>query len=182
MLAQQVAKKYSVALFNLAVERGILDTAWEQFGSLGEFLKTDETFLDFMSAPQVPDQQKEDLVTKAFSGKLEICFFNYLMMLVRKRRVGYLPEIIEELDRLIRAEKGISRATCITVDRITDEERQQLINKLAQKTSLKIELDEKIDKSILGGMIIILHNQIIDGSVRHGLDQLKNRLMKVKVH
>jgi len=182
MLAQQVAKKYSVALFNLAIERGILDNAWDQFGSLGEFLKADSTFLDFMSAPQVPDQQKEDLVTKAFSGKLEICFFNYLMMLVRKRRVGYLPEIIDELDRMIRAEKGIARATCITVNQISDSERQELIAKLTQKTSLKIELEEKVDKSILGGMIIILHNQIIDGSVRYGLDQLKNCLMKVKVH
>ena len=182
MLAQQVAKKYSVALFSLAAEKGILDTAWEQFGLLGEYLKADDTFLDFMSAPQIPDQQKEDLVTKAFSGKLENSFFNFLMVLIRKRRVGFLPEIIDELDRQIRAEKGISRATCITVNPITDNERQQLIEKLAQKTSLKIELEEKIDKSILGGMIIILHNQIIDGSVRFALDQLKNRLMKVKVH
>ncbi len=182
MLIQQVAKKYSVALFSLAAEKGILDTAWEQFGLLGEYLKADDTFLDFMSAPQVLDQQKEDLVTKAFSGKLEKCFFDFLMVLVRKRRIGFLPEIIDELDRLIRAEKGIARATCITINPITDNERRQLIEKLAQKTSLKIELEEKIDKSILGGMIIILHNQIIDGSVRYGLDQLKNRLMKVKVH
>ncbi|MCP4704279.1 MAG: ATP synthase F1 subunit delta [candidate division Zixibacteria bacterium] len=182
MLAQQVAKKYSVALFDLAAEKGLLDSAWDQFGSLGEYLNAESTFLDFMSAPQVPDQDKEDLVTKVFSDKLETCFFNFLMVLVRKRRVGFLPEIIDELDRLIRAAKGISRATCITVDPITDSERQKLINELAQKTSLKIELEEKIDKSILGGMIIILHNQIIDGSVRFGLDQLKNRLMKVKVH
>ncbi len=182
MLAQQVAKKYSVALFSLAAEKGILDTAWEQFGSLGEYLKADDTFLDFMSAPQVLDQHKEDLVTKAFSTKLEKCFFDFLMVLVRKRRVGFLPEIIDELDRLIRAEKGIARATCITVNPIVDSERQQLIEELAQKTSLKIELEEKIDKSILGGIIIILHNQIIDGSVRYGLDQLRNRLMKVKVH
>lgn len=182
MLAQQVAKKYSVALFSLATEKSIIDAAWEQFGSLGEYLKTDDTFLDFMSAPQVPDQHKEDLVTKVFSNKLEKCFFDFLMVLVRKRRIGFLPEIIDELDRLIRAQKGISRATCITVKPITDDERQKLIAELAQKTSLKIELEEKVDKSILGGMIIILHNQIIDGSVRFALDQLKNRLMKVKVH
>ena len=90
MLAQQIAKKYSVALFGLAAQKGLLDTAWDQFGSLGEYLKADDTFLDFMSAPQVPDQHKEDLVTKAFSGKLEKSFFNFLMVLVRKRRIGFL--------------------------------------------------------------------------------------------
>ena len=182
MLAQQVAKKYSVALFSLAADKGLMDAAWDQFNALGEYLKKDKTFLDFMSAPQIPDQQKEDLVNKAFSGFMEKRFFNFLMMLVRKRRIGFLPEIIEEFDRLVRAEKGIARATCITVKPIVDNERRELIERLAKKTSLKIELVEKIDKAIIGGMIIILHNQIIDGSVRHGLSQLKNRLMKVKVH
>jgi len=182
MLAQQVAKKYSVALFDLAAEKKLIDTAWDQFNSLGEYLKTDKTFLDFMSAPQIPDQQKEELVAKVFSGRMEKCFYDFLMVLIRKRRINFLPEIIEELDRLIRAEKGIARATCITVNPISDSERSGLIDQLAQKTSLKIELDEKIDQSILGGIIIILHNQIIDGSVRYGLEQLRNRLMKVKVH
>jgi len=113
---------------------------------------------------------------------LEKCFYDFLLVLVKKRRIRFLPEIVDELDRLIRAEKGIARATCITVHPITDIERNRIINELTKKTSLKIELEEKIDLSILGGMIIILHNQIIDGSVRYGLDQLKNRLMKVKVH
>jgi F-type H+-transporting ATPase subunit delta len=182
MLAQQVAKKYSSALFQLAAERNMIDIAWEQFGSLGEYLKGDDTFLDFMSAPQIPDLQKEELVKKAFAGKLENKFFDFLMVLVRKRRIGYLPEIIDEFDRLVRADKGIARATCLTVSKITEDERQELIKKLAEKTSLKIELEEKIDRSILGGIIVILHNRIIDGSVRYGLDQLKNRLLKVKVH
>ena len=169
MLAQQVAKKYSGALLELASEHNILDKAWDQYKAVGEFLKKDKTFLDFMSAPQVPDEAKDDLISKAFSMRLEKPLFNFMLFLARKRRIAFLPEIVEEFDRLVKT-------------RISDAERKRLIENLTRKTSFKIELDEKIDKSIIGGMIIILHNKIIDGSIKYSLDQLRNRLMKVRVH
>ena len=53
--------------------------------------------------------------------------------------------------------------------------------KLHKKTGLKIELEKKSDPSILGGMIIIMHDEIIDGSVRHGLDLIRDKLERVKV-
>jgi len=182
MLAQQVAKKYAGALLELAKEHKILDKAWEQYKAIADFLKKDDTFLDFMAAPQVPDEAKDELIGKAFSTRLEKPLFNFMLFLARKRRITFLPEIVEEFDRLVKAEKGIARATCITTAKISDAERRRLIEKLAQKTSLKIELDEKIDKNIIGGIIVILHNQIIDGSLRYSLEQLRNRLMKVRVH
>jgi F-type H+-transporting ATPase subunit delta len=182
MISQQIAKKYSNALFQLAKEKGLLDQAWEQFKSLAEYLRRDRSFKDFMLAPQVSDRKKEDLVRKAFHGKMEEPFFNFLMFLVEKRRIGFLLEIIEEFDRLVREDKGILKVTCITSAKITDDERRELIDRLAAKTSKEIEIEEKVDRSIIGGMVVMLHNQIIDGSIRHGLNLLRNRLLKVKVH
>jgi len=182
MIAQQVAKRYSSALFDLAREQNLLDQAWQQFKTLRGYLEKDKTFLDFMSAPQVPDEDKNNLIKKVFSSSLEKPLYNFMLFLAVKRRITFLPEIIDEFDRLVKAHKGIAKATCITVSKISDSERQKLIEQLKQKMSLEIELEEKLDKSILGGMIVILHNQIIDGSVSHGLEELKNRLMKVKVH
>lgn len=182
MLAQQVGKKYGGALFQLAKEGNLVDEAWGQFDDLADYLRKDKSFLDFMAAPQIPDHEKEKLVTKAFQSRLEKPLFNFLMVLTRKRRIGYIIDIVEEFDRQVRAMKGIEKATCITAIPMSEKERTDIVSKLAAKTGLKIELVEKVDKAIIGGMIVILHNQIIDGSIRHGLARLKNRLMKVKVH
>nr|MBN2278677.1 F0F1 ATP synthase subunit delta [candidate division Zixibacteria bacterium] len=182
MLAQQVAKKYATALFEIAAERKLIDQAWEQFSALAQYLKKDETLINFMTAPQISDRKKKALVETAFKGRLEVPFFDFLQVLMEKRRFQYLPDIVDYLDELIREHKGLARAICLTAHPITDQERNALIAKLQKKTSMKIELDEKIDKSLIGGMVVMLHNQIIDGSIRYGLSQLKNRLMKVKVH
>ncbi len=182
MLAQQIAKKYGRALFELAKERNLVDQAWEQFNALSSYFRADTTFLDFVTAPQIGDGDKADLVKKVFEPRLERIFYEYIQMLVAKHRIHYLPEIIEEFERLVRADRGMARAVCITTAPISEAQRRQLIERLSKKTNLKIELEEKIDKAIIGGMVVIIQDQILDSSIKYALTLLRNRLMKVKVY
>jgi F-type H+-transporting ATPase subunit delta len=128
------------------------------------------------------DEHKLALVRDVFTSRMERLFVEFLVVLVRKHRVGYLPEIIDEFTRLVEAENGVGRVTVITAAPLAEAERTAMSSKLAAKLKLKIELQEKLDKSIMGGVIVITHNEIIDGSVRHGLELLEEQLGKVKVH
>ena len=181
MIAQQVAKKYSQALFAAAKDKGLVDAAHEQLGDLRKLIQHDDTLLKFLNAPHVLDEHKLALVRDAFGERLQQLFVEFLIVLVEKHRVMYLAEIIDEFVRLVEAEKGIARVTVITSRPLVEDQRQNLVTKLTAKTRLKVQLEEKVDPKILGGMIVILHNEIIDGSVRHGLDLIEEQLAKVKV-
>ncbi len=182
MLAQEVAKKYAGGLFLSVTERNLIDTAHDQLRDLKEFLESDTMLLDFLVAPHVLDENKLSLVRDVFTGRLDRLLVEFLVVLVNKHRIKYLRDIIDEFIRLVKAERGIALVTVITAVPITDGERQKLIRKLAVRTGMTIELDEKIDRRIIAGMILILHNEIIDGSVRRGLDNLEGQLSKVRVH
>lgn len=181
MLTQEVARKYAGALFMSVKEKNMTEAAYDQFNSLKELVVKDRSLINFLTAPQVLDENKYSLVREVFTGRLERLFVEFLTVLIEKNRVGFLPEIIDEFNRLIEAEKGIGRVTVITAVKLTETERSQLAAKLAGKTGLSIVLEEKLDKNIIGGMIVILHNEIIDGSVKHGLDILQEQLVKVRV-
>jgi len=181
MIAQEVAKKYAQALFLAAREKGLIDAAYEQLDDLKAFVETDPTLLRFLSAPQVLEENKLSLVRTVFGPRLERLFVEFLIVLVDRHRVAHLAEIIDEFLRLIEAEKGIGRATVITATPLDKKQRDDLIARLAAKTDLSIQVEEKVDPKILGGMIVIMHNEIIDGSVRHGLDLIEDQLAKVKV-
>ena len=159
-----------------------MDQAHVQLQELNAFIQGDETLLNFLVAPHVLDEHKEALVTDVFSDRIDRLFVEFLLVLVRKHRIGFLHEIIDEFVRLVEATKGIARATIITAVELNDAERQKLSAKLAARTGLTIQLEEKVDPSIIGGMIVILHNEIIDGSIRHGLDLIEDQLTKVRVH
>ncbi|MBU8933673.1 MAG: ATP synthase F1 subunit delta [candidate division Zixibacteria bacterium] len=181
MLAQEVARKYAQALFMAAQSKGLIDAAHEQLEDLRKFIAEDDTLLNFLNAPQVLDENKQALIRTVFGERLEQLFVEFLVVLVDKHRVAHLAEIIDDFIRLVEAEKGIARATVITAKALDEEPRRNLIARLAAKTNLTIQIEEKIDPAIMGGMIVILHNEIIDGSVRYGLEMIEEQLAKVKV-
>ncbi|MEW6050321.1 MAG: ATP synthase F1 subunit delta [Candidatus Zixiibacteriota bacterium] len=181
MLAQEIGHKYAHALFMSAKHKKMLELADEQFLALKAILSQDRSLQSFLDAPQVPDDKKEALIRKVFEGRMERMFVEFLLVLLDKHRINYLPEIIDEFDRLVKAEKGIARVTVITAMPLSTAEAQSLIARLAVRSGMTIELEQKIDPAILGGTIVIMHNQIIDGSLRHGLDRIREQLEKVKV-
>ncbi len=181
MIAQEIARRYARALFLSTREKGLIDTAFEQFGDLGKYLDDDTSMLTFLNDPRVTEENKRSLVRDVFGNRMERPFVEFLIVLIDKNRIEFLPVIIDEFIRLVEAEKGIGRVTVVTSVPLADAERPTLIERLAQKTGLKIELEQKVDPSILGGLIVILHHEIIDGSVRHGLDLMRERLRKVRV-
>ncbi|MFH1700496.1 MAG: F0F1 ATP synthase subunit delta [Candidatus Zixiibacteriota bacterium] len=181
MLAHAVAKKYSTALFNIVSEKSLIDEAYHQFEELDALINKDRTLLQFLLAPHILDQHKVALVQDVFKERLNPLFLEFLLVLIRKHRIGFLHNICEEFRERVAKARGMLVAKVTTVTPMNDEERRRLTEKLTTKTGKIIEIEEKIDPKILGGMIIILGDQIIDGSIRHHLATLKEDLMKLKV-
>lgn len=182
MIAAEVAKKYAKALFLSTDQRGLVEQAYEQFSGLKQVLEADDSLLAVLGSPRIDDRQKLDLIQAVFGDRLEKLFVEFLSVLVRKRRAGYMVEVIDEFNRLVEFKKGISRVTATTAVPLTEAERERLLKALADKTGKKIELESKVDPSIIGGMIVIMHDEIVDGSVRYGLELLEDQLQKIKVH
>jgi F-type H+-transporting ATPase subunit delta len=182
MLAPEVAKKYAGGLFLSVKGKGLVNTAYDQLVDLRTFLESDPALLDFLVAPHVLEEHKLALVEDVFSSRLERLFVELLFVLVKKHRIGFLHGIIDEFVRYVEAEKGIGRVTVISALALSDTERSSLIARMAVRTGLKIELEEKVDPGLIGGMIVITHDEIIDGSIRRELDLLKIQLTKVRVH
>jgi len=65
---------------------------------------------------------------------------------------------------------------------MTEREEEEVITRLAAKTGKKIELIPKVDPSIIGGMIVVMQNEIVDGSIKHYLEMIEEQLAGVKVH
>lgn len=182
MIAQEVAKKYSRALFMSTRERGLVDEAYRQFSDLKTAMEQDRSLLRFLASPKIDEQQKLELLRTVFGPRMEELFVEFLAVLVRKRRARYMIEIIDDFIRQVEFDKGISRVSVITAVPLTGAEEVSLLSTLATRTGKKIELEQKVDPTVIGGMIIMMADEIIDGSVRYGLDQLGEQLQHMKVH
>lgn len=182
MLAQEVATKYASALFQSSVERSLLDEGYDQFTQLGKLIGRDRRLMHFLTSPAVPDEPKEAVVRNVFGSRIEQLFVEFLVVLLDKRRIGFLPEIIDAFIKLVEEAKGIARAVVTTAIPLDTEQERLLVARLEKRAGKSILLEKKIDPSILGGMVVMVEGEIIDGSARRGLDRIEEQLEKVKVH
>lgn len=181
MQTEQVAKRYAAALFAAVADRNILVQAERELTEVAALLQRDSTLMQILEAPHLLEEDKADTLRRVFTGRLHPALVEFLLLILHKHRVGHLHGIIERFLEMAAEAQGRLTARVWTAVPLTDDERRKLIAELQAKTGKTIELDETVEPRLVGGMIVVLKDRIIDGSVRQKLLLLREELMKVTV-
>jgi len=182
MIGSQVAKKYGTALFQVAKSSGEVEAFFEDLRAIREYVRSDDTFLSFIRAPQISDADKAAVIKTAFFDRVSRPVYEFLVILNRKRRLSLIADIVDYYEQLYLEEIGVIKAVITTAVPLGSEALSQLTVKLEKLTGKKVRATAKVDPGIIGGVVVVLHNQVIDKSIRYQLQRLKERLMAVKVH
>jgi F-type H+-transporting ATPase subunit delta len=177
-----VAKRYAHALFNVALKKGTVDIISSEIYQLKSFCDKDKRFIGFLAAPQVLTEHKIAMVRTLFTTRLSPSLVSFLLLLIEKNRVDHLGEIAREFEKLVEDHKGLIRARVTTAVHVEEDYKNRLRERLETITGKNVEVLHRIDKKILGGIIVQLNYNIIDNSVKNQLDTLKHDLMSLKVY
>ncbi|MCK4591887.1 ATP synthase F1 subunit delta [Candidatus Parcubacteria bacterium] len=113
--------------------------------------------------------------TKNVDGfEIEKRIKNFVDILKKNNDLSLVDKIVDEYNKHHRNQRNISRIEITSSNKLNPE----ILNKIIQKFKKQIEIEEKIDKSLIGGMVIKIDNSLlIDGSVKRKLEDLKKNLM-----
>jgi len=181
MLSTGVAQRYAKALFQAALDAGVADEVFGDAEKLAAVMSESPMLGNFLGSPQVPPEDKHRLLDKALGGRAHRLFVDFLHVLVDKKRIMFARDIAEAYRYLYEKHEGILQVRAITAVSLEDPQREKLVHKLEEQTKKTIRLTHIVDPNILGGMILKMEDRLIDGSVRHQLEELKRRLMETKV-
>lgn len=175
MRSQEVARRYAIALYQLAAEQeAVGPTEDELLAVVDETTRTRE-ISRYLTHPLVSRDQKTEFVRVVFPDLSER-MRNLFALLIRNRRESYLDLIYEEF-LTARAEAEGLVPVCVTTARpLSDEECDRLTTNLERALKQRVLLEERIDERLLGGARIETDGRVIDGSLRARLDGLRARL------
>ena len=183
MRDSSIARNYAEAL--LALARKAKDTTgWGGLmTALGDAVAQDATLRNFLAAPQVSVDQKNEVLQKALGAggvKAPRPFVLFVQKLVTNRRQMLLPEVAVEYHNLLDEAEGRVHAR-VTVSRAYDEAGRAAIAK-ALTAALKKEVvaHVAVDPRILGGVVVRVGDTVMDGSVRRRLSRLRDRLVSAR--
>jgi F-type H+-transporting ATPase subunit delta len=177
-----VALKYARALFEAADEEGSLDRVGEDLAGLGKVDETDPAFLRFLVSPKALTEHKLEFLQVVFAPRVAPMTLRFLELLIDKKRIAILPEIVEVFDRLMEEHRSVLRAQVYTAIALTPEAERRLKSGLDRLTGKNVVLEKRIDPYVLGGVVVHLGNRILDGSLRNGLSILSENLHRAEVN
>lgn len=178
-MAELAEKIYGDALFQSALEENKLETVKAQLDTLEAIFRAETAFLTMMDSPSMAAEDKQKILKETFEGKVEEILYNFLRILSDKRRMGLFLSIADQFGALYRQHLGLLEVEAVTAVAMSENQKQKLRNKLSELTGKQILLQNSVDASIIGGVILKYNNQEINGSVREKLSALRHQIRGV---
>ncbi len=181
MVVNEVTKIYAGALVEIGTEKDILSQIQEDCEFLVQLLEEDTDFREFLNAPVISKQAKKNFVDKVFSGKACDEIVGFLKVLIDNDRQSAFPDIYRNLIELIDEIHKSKRIKVISSIQLESGLIESIKKALGEKLGVDIIVDEEVNSSILGGIIIEVDDIVIDGSITSNLKNMKERLLTRKV-
>ncbi len=175
-----VEKVYSDALFEIAKDEKSSEIVKDELIAAVKALDACPDIYKVLSAPNISNGEKTDIIEKIFGGKISDTTLNFLCVLTLKGRIKYLSGITEDFHDKWRDKEDVLGVTVTSAKSLTDKQRKQLVKKLSEKYHKKIELSEKTDPDIMGGLIVSFKDTMLDGSVRTRLRDIREAMKQGK--
>ena len=173
MYEADIAKRYAEAVYGVAKEKDKVKEIYDMLNSLMELYINDSEFRNFMLHPLIENSEKKGFLGKIFTDADDITM-NIIDYLVDKDRIEIIRYIVSEYLKLYYLENNEVEVTGIFSKELSEEQFDLLKSKLEKKVGKKIILKIEIDKDIIGGGIIKMGDQIIDGSIKRQIENIKN--------
>ncbi len=173
---ESVAKSYGLALFELAEEQDDLDGYWQALQFMAASL--DREAIAFFGQPMISKEARLDLLEQCFSGSVPDYVLSFSKLLIRKERFSSFKEIIADFrDRYEQARK-IIHGDVYTALPLSAEEISRLEGAVSKKEGMTVKLNAILDKELLSGVKVVVHDHVYDGSLKNKMTLLKNELLK----
>lgn len=165
-----IARPYAEALFSVA-KAGSL-SAWADLVSEMAQAAAHPDVKALVENPALSNQQVATIFTSVLKTPLSVEAQNFINMLVDNHRLTLLPEIAAQFHVLKNAQEGAADAEIISAYALTDAQLNDLVAMLEKKFSRKLTPSVKVDEALIGGVRVVVGDEVFDTSVRAKLQQL----------
>ncbi len=174
-----IARRYSEALFKIALENKNVDEIYRDLGSFLTACSLMQCAEEFLLRSYIAKKERISVIKimgEALSFKPDTV--NFLSLLIENSRINCFYKIFLEYSRLRNEAAGIMRAEVVSASKLTMGEMDRLKAELEKNKGKTFIIREKVDKGILGGFITSIEDKVYDLSIKTALSRLQNELKR----
>ena len=172
------AREDGDALYELAREEGLEEQCRERRKLTTDGLDARRDYVRLLCARNLEVAARISLLDEAFGGSLHPYLLNFMKLLTGRGAMDYFFECAEVYRTRFNEDHGIARATAVSAAPLTPEQTRALVQKLEKISGKRIELNTRVDASLIGGMQVDLEGRRYDNSIRTRLERMRRTLIE----
>ena len=173
----QAANTYAQALYDLARDEDLSERVLEELAVLKTVFTEIPQYSKLLSIPDLPKQERCDILDQAFRGKVHPYVLNFLKILTEKGYIRQFPSCCDAYRSFYNEDNGSLVVKAVSAIVLTEEQVQRLTAKLEAITGKKIDLQCSVDAAQLGGLRLSYDGKQVAGTVKNRMDAI-GKLLK----
>lgn len=170
--------RYARALFDVARKESDIEQAGRDLAAFAQLVSGHETLTRVLSNPAVPAARKRAVIEQllARAGAVSPVVGKLLLLLAERDRVALLPDVAAAYQDRLMAHANVVRAQVVTAIGLPPDRVAALQQGLTRATGRQVQIETRVDPSIIGGAITRVGSTVYDGSVMRQLEKIKEAL------
>lgn len=173
----EISSRYASALFSLAEDTKKIGDWQLEMKELKKIFEEYEEFVHVLGSSFITHEEKNRILEDTLKGVDEniIALFK---VVVSNNRSSYILQICEDFNTLCNESRGVVEGYIYSTEKLDEKLIQRIEEKISRLEKKKVELKNKIDPSLIGGIKVVIHDHIYDGSIKNQIAQMKINLLK----
>ena len=172
----EFGKEYGEGLFSLCASEQLDLSILEELKALKQAFRENASFVRLLGNMSLPKAERVAIVDETLGGQVHEYVLNFLKILVERGAIHEFEECVSAYQECCNAAHQVAVAEVTTAKPLTEAQRGKLMKKLAGMTGKEIVIKEKIDPSVLGGVLLQMDGKRYDNTVRHRLAAIKQTM------
>ena len=173
----EIASRYGLAFFSIAVDRNEVLSLQLEGKELKKVLLENPGFITLLNNSFLSFEEREEVVDKTLSS-FDKDLVSLIKVLIRNNRIRYLVNVLDEFNSLCNASRGVNEGLVYSVIPLDEQSKKELEKKNSKLENVEVELINKIDQNLIGGIKVVINGHIYDGSIKNKLEQMRIDLLK----
>ena len=173
---EEAVSRYAAALVSIAKEEQKLEQYKLAVLNIRETFVTNPDLLKYLKSYFVTNENKEQVIdelTKEYKLKN---LANFIKLLVVKHKIYMFKDIANEITKGINYELDVYEGFVYSTEPLEKAKILEISDVISQKIHKKVELKNKIDSRLIGGVKVVVHDHVFDGSIKYKLETMKEQL------
>lgn len=172
----KAARRYAKAYLQIAIEQDNVSNILEDVLTIKNTIDSSRDLVLFLKSPIIKSGDKRKALEEIFGDQIQPMTQEFLTLLVRKGREKLLGQIMDGFIESYNEYAGIIEVSVSTAMKLSEDQKQRLSEALEKATGKQVDFDYHLNKELMGGMSVRIDDTVIDGTVRHKINRLKQML------